>query len=136
MSIIFYHDEEQRNMAVASKEREEARLGRKIFTEIRPFSEFYLAEDYHQKYYLRQRMDLMKEFSAIFPDSHDFVYSTAAARVNGYCGGYGTPASLQKNLERLGLSAAGQQKLLGIADRGLVPGCPVPLTSIRLSQAP
>lgn len=96
MSIIFYHNEEQRRLAVASREQEEARLGRKIFTEIAPFSGFYMAEDYHQKYYLQGERRLMGEFRAMYPDFRGFIDSTAAARVNGYLGGYGTVEALQE----------------------------------------
>ena len=126
MSIVFYHNEEQRRLAIDSKEHEESRSGRSILTEIIPFSEFYLAEDYHQKYYLRQESSLIQELSAIYPDISDFIDSTAVARLNGYVGGYGTPETLEKELNSLGLSEAGKMRLLEIADIGLVPGCVVP----------
>jgi peptide-methionine (S)-S-oxide reductase len=126
MSIVFYHNDEQRKIAISSKEHEVARLGRNIVTEIVPFSEFYLAEDYHQKYYLRQESGLFQELSAIYPDIGDFINSTAVARLNGYVGGYGMPETLEKELDSLGLSEAGKMKLLEIADRGLVSGCAVP----------
>ena len=126
MSIVFYHNDEQRQIAISSKEREEARLGRSIVTEITSFSGFYLAEDYHQKYYLRQEPHLVKELSAIYPDISDFIYSTSVARVNGYAGGYGTLPTLEKELNSLGLSTLGRNRLLEIADRGLIPGCPLP----------
>ena len=51
---------------------------------------------------------------------------TAAARLNGYIGGYGTAETLQDGLSELGLSEAGNKKLLEIADRGLKPGCALP----------
>jgi len=113
-------------MANSSKEREEAILGRSIVTEITPFSGFYLAEDYHQKYYLRQQPGLSQELIAIYPDKGDFIDSTAVARLNGYVGGYGTLPTLEEELNSLGLSATGRNKLLEIADRGLIPGCPLP----------
>jgi peptide-methionine (S)-S-oxide reductase len=52
-SVIFYHDEEQKAAAIASKERAQAsgRYSRPIVTEIRPAAVFYRAEDYHQQYY-------------------------------------------------------------------------------------
>ncbi len=128
MSIIFYHSEEQKRLAIETKESEEARLGKHIFTEIVPFSEFYLAEDYHQKYYLRQEPALMVEFSAIYPATEDFIASTAVARVNGYVGGYGELATLEERLGLLGLSEAGIKRLLEIAARGLEPVCTLPDT--------
>ena len=127
MSIIFYHDDEQKRLATESKERQESRPGRKIFTEIVPFSAFYLAEDYHQKYYLQQEPKLMKEFNAIYPDAEDFVDSTAVARVNGYVGGYGSSDTLTEQVASLGLSDNGKQRLLEIAEIGLIPGCSVRL---------
>jgi peptide-methionine (S)-S-oxide reductase len=128
MSIIFYHNEEQRRLAIETKESEEARLGGDIATEIVPFSKFYLAEDYHQKYYLRRESALMEEFNAIYPDPKDFIDSTAAARVNGYVGGYGTLATPEEEPGILGLSQAGIERLLEIADRGLKSVCPLPNT--------
>ena len=126
MSIVFYHNDEQKGLASDAKEREENLLGRNIITEIVPFSEFYLAEDYHQKYYLRQERDLMPEMSGIYPAAADFMSSTTVARINGYVGGYGRLATLQAESNSFGLSEAGRNKLLQIADRGLVPGCGLP----------
>ena len=113
-------------LAIDSKECEESRSGRSIATEIIPFSEFYLAEDYHQKYYLRQEPDLLKELRTIYPAIEGFVSSTAVARVNGYVGGYGTQETFEEELSSLGLSDTAKMRLLEIADRGLVPGCAVP----------
>jgi len=51
-SAIFYHDEEQRQVAERVKERVQ-RSGKwdgRIVTEIVPAGEFWAAEDYHQKY--------------------------------------------------------------------------------------
>ncbi|MEM2160322.1 MAG: peptide-methionine (S)-S-oxide reductase MsrA [Candidatus Nitrosotenuis sp.] len=54
-SVIFCHDSEQEKIAHASKEKLEksGRFGKKIVTEIKPAPEFYKAEEYHQKYYLK-----------------------------------------------------------------------------------
>ena len=125
MSIVFYHSEEQRRLAIDSRERVKSQLGLSIITEIIPFSEFYLAEEYHQKYYLRNEAGLLKELRTIYPAIEDFISSTAVARINGYVGGYGIPETFDKELNSLGLSEAGQKRLLAITDRGLVPGCAV-----------
>jgi len=50
-TAIFYHDEEQHRLAEKSKEDVEAKLGKRVLTQIVPASEFYPAEDYHQNYY-------------------------------------------------------------------------------------
>jgi peptide-methionine (S)-S-oxide reductase len=114
-STIFYHSDEQERLATESRDREEAGQGKAIYTEIVPFSKFYMAEDYHQKYRLRQAPELMEELQAIYADDGDFVNSTAAARLNGYMGGNGTTATLQSELDLLGLSADGSQRLLDVA---------------------
>ncbi len=52
-SAIFYHSDEQRQQALASKQALEASLdnGQPAVTAVRPAQEFYPAEDYHQNYY-------------------------------------------------------------------------------------
>ncbi|HEY7557365.1 MAG TPA: peptide-methionine (S)-S-oxide reductase MsrA [Candidatus Binatia bacterium] len=50
-SAIFYHDENQKRLAEASKEAVSKRFDKPIVTEIVPAAEFYPAEDYHQDYY-------------------------------------------------------------------------------------
>ncbi|HEX6576628.1 MAG TPA: peptide-methionine (S)-S-oxide reductase MsrA [Gemmatimonadaceae bacterium] len=51
-SAIFYHDDEQKEAAIKSKEERDrsGRYRRPIVTEITPSTEFYMAEDYHQQY--------------------------------------------------------------------------------------
>jgi len=55
-SAIFYHNDQQRTVAEQSKEEldRSGRFDKPIVTEIRPFSRFYKAEDYHQDYYKTQ----------------------------------------------------------------------------------
>lgn len=126
MSAIFYHNEDQKRLATETRDREAARRKSRIFTEILPFTAFYLAEDYHQKYRLRHEPDLMREFMAVYPDSRDFTGSTAVARVNAYLDGYGTPEALQAEVNSLGLSSEGSKKLLDIvATRSASRGCPL-----------
>ncbi len=52
-TAIFYHNEEQKRLAEASKEvlEKSDRYDKSIFTIITPASTFYKAEEYHQKYY-------------------------------------------------------------------------------------
>jgi peptide-methionine (S)-S-oxide reductase len=52
-SVIFYHDEEQKNKAEEYKIKldKSGAYNNPIVTEIAPFSHFYAAEDYHQDYF-------------------------------------------------------------------------------------
>lgn len=52
-SGIYVHDEDQRRLAEETKQSVAERFGQPVATEITPVSEFYVAEDYHQGYYLR-----------------------------------------------------------------------------------
>jgi peptide-methionine (S)-S-oxide reductase len=124
MSIIFFHNEEQRRLAMETRDREAIRRNGKIFTEIVPAAEFYPAEAYHQKYSLRRETDLMRELKAMYPNEIDFMNSTAAARLNGYLDGYGSLEVLKAELDSYGLSAGSKKRLLSIAGRReLTPGC-------------
>src|SRR5579862_7060589 len=57
-SAIFFHDEAQRRAAEASKQAIAAsgRIKDPIVTDILPASQFYPAEDYHQKYYVKSAL--------------------------------------------------------------------------------
>jgi hypothetical protein len=111
MSLAFYHNAEQHLAIKETMAEEETRRGKAIVTEVRPAGEFFRAEDYHQKYYLRQQRQLAEEFKIIYPQSREFTDSTATARVNGYLGGNGTTEQMTTELPQLGLSKIGQTRL-------------------------
>jgi peptide-methionine (S)-S-oxide reductase len=52
-SAVFYHNEKQKEVAEFYKEKLDASgaFDKKIVTEITPFANFYVAEDYHQNYF-------------------------------------------------------------------------------------
>ncbi len=55
-SAIFYYDDEQKRIATQSKEAAQPDFGGKIVTEITAFTNFYAAEDYHQRYFEKKGM--------------------------------------------------------------------------------
>jgi peptide-methionine (S)-S-oxide reductase len=113
MAAVFFHNDEQKRLALETKDREAEKRQDRIQTEILPFSGFYLAEDYHQKHYLRNS-DFFEVLNTIYPEAGDFTNSTAAARVNGYLAGLGTVRALKKELKSLGLSPEREEELTNI----------------------
>ena len=113
-SVIFYHDEEQKQMALETKKALSAKLDKPILTEIAPASDFYLAETYHQKYRLQQNVSLMELLAPQFETNEAFIDSTLAARLNGYLGGQISLAQLEEELDRLNVASESIEEILSI----------------------
>ncbi len=116
-SFIFFKNESQKKTAEKSLAETAERVRREIHTGIKPASQFTRAENYHQKYYLQMRESIKDEFLKIYPLMNDLLKSTAAARVNGFAGGYGSRKELEGVIDSLGLSPAGKEKLREIVRR-------------------
>ena len=110
-NAVFYTSEEQRQAAIASRQALQEKLDRELDTAIEPAGIFTPAEDYHQKYYLQRVAPLMKELQQRYPDRQQLFHSTAAARLNGYLGCNGDPASFGTDLRAVGLPAELEQDL-------------------------
>ena len=54
-SEVFYVDEKQKNIASAVKDKFNKTLGGKVVTNINPLTTYIAAEDYHQKYIMKNR---------------------------------------------------------------------------------
>ena len=117
MNVIFFDDDRQHKLALASKDRVEKQLDRKVKTEVLPLRSFTMAEDYHQKYILKGHRVLAEEVSRVYPLHSDLVASTAAARLNGYVDGHGSREQLQREIDLLGLSENGRRVLAGLVKK-------------------
>ena len=117
MKAVFYHNEQQREQAIASKVAIEDKNGSIVRTEIVPIRSFTNAEDYHQKFTLKEHKYFKNEMTLIYPRHQDLVDSTAAARLNGYLGGYSTRDQLSKEIDSLGLSVEAKEKLTEMISR-------------------
>lgn len=99
---------ERLHAAVAALEE---RVSRRVVTEVFE-GPFHRAEDYHQKWRLRRRERVFQELSRSYSDERSLLDSVAATKLNGYVGGHGTRAQLERDVGRLGLSSAAQVELL------------------------
>lgn len=83
MSVIFYHNEEQYKKAIEVRDRIELKKNIELVTEILPFGKFYLAEFYHQKYYLQGFDYAMAILKEKFPTPQKFLDSPEVTKFNG-----------------------------------------------------
>lgn len=111
-NILFYHDDNQENIAERTKRELSSESEKEVYTRIKEIGEFYPAETYHQKYRLRQSSPYIGIMKDIYPDPEDIRDSTAAARLNGFLAGHGTPEQVNKLIGKLGLTRAARDKLL------------------------
>lgn len=116
-SLILYVGDMQAEAAAESVGRYAALLGAPVLTRIRPLDRFYPAEDYHQKYGLRNDRTLMAEMRGYYPDQVHLRESTAAMRLNGFAYNGGRASLLATEIGSYGLTEAGEMHLRGIVGR-------------------
>ena len=115
-NVVFFHNKKQQLQAMESKIDLEQKINKTVKTGVMPLNSFTMAENYHQKYYLKNHA-LKKEIMRIYPLHKDFVDSTAAARLNGYIGRNGSREQLSREIESLGLSDAGKRLLIKLVTK-------------------
>ncbi|HCQ89443.1 MAG TPA: methionine sulfoxide reductase [Clostridium sp.] len=115
-SIIFYRTDEERIIAENSKRDFEDALDITFNTEIIPLRKFYLAENYHQKYYLQKASILMKELATKYSNFNEFMNSTLACKLNSYCKGHGTIAMLKNDIHKFELNEISKRALFDIVE--------------------
>jgi peptide methionine sulfoxide reductase msrA/msrB len=102
-TAIFFHDEEQRRLAEASKQEldRSGRFKKPVVTEIRPLTRFYAAEGYHQDYYKKNslRYGLYRQGSGRDPFIQQ-VWGKPTEKASGGSAAYAKPseAELRKRL--------------------------------------
>ncbi|XP_076259498.1 methionine sulfoxide reductase A isoform X4 [Rhynchophorus ferrugineus] len=100
MSLILYHDEDQKRIAEIEIKIEAGKRNEKLLTELAPAGPFYPAEDYHQKYRLQKHGWIAEELN-LTPEL--LQTSEVAAKLNGYIAGVGTVEEFEKDVKRLAI---------------------------------
>ncbi len=104
MSAIWYHDVQQQAIAQRLRDDSNLRFDGRVTTPVLPLTQFYLAENYHQKYRLQSKPALMKIFHVMYPSFADFNNSTTAARLNAFAAGDGTRRLFEQEVDLYGFS--------------------------------
>jgi len=98
LSIFLYQDTYQKEVLEKIKQEiEEAKL-QPIGTEIAPLDQFTLAEERHQKYYLKRYSNATQKLREHFLTEEAFTDATLVARLNSFVKGYGTLSSLKQEI--------------------------------------
>lgn len=100
MSLILYHDEDQRRIAEKDIEIEAGKRNEKLVTELAKAGTFYPAEDYHQKHRLQKFKWIVEELNLT---SEQLQTSQVAAKLNGYLAGVGTIEAFEKDVKKLAI---------------------------------
>jgi peptide-methionine (S)-S-oxide reductase len=109
MSAIWYHNDTQKQLASQTKEQQQQKMKKcQLVTLIAPAQRFYLAEDYHQKYYLQGEKALFNVLKLDPRDAHAIANSRVATRLNAFVGGYTTLENLEMEFDSFELSDSAQ----------------------------
>lgn len=107
-SLIFYRNDEEYGVAKSKLDAIRAKTpdDESVYTELKSFEIFYLAEPEHQNRSLKLETSLYHELEDIFGSDDQMLLSILVSKLNGYIYGYGT---LEGALELLDLSGLSEQ---------------------------
>ncbi|KAK0394688.1 hypothetical protein QR680_000875 [Steinernema hermaphroditum] len=114
-SGILYVNDEQKKLAEEALEKARKNFTSELETYIQPFAEFYVAEDYHQKYWLRCQKDIHEQLQL---SDQELIDSPLAAKVNAFLAGYSNFDVLKSLQKEYNLNEALAAHIEDIAKRG------------------
>lgn len=114
LSLLRCRGDEQLGAAERVKKEMEVELGEKIETDIAPFTDFTLAEERHQKYYLKRYPKALEQLQMLYPEPSLLLNSTFAARLNGFVKGFRSKDSLLEELAGWEIGLEGRTVLLDL----------------------
>lgn len=98
LSIFLFHDRYQKGVLEKIKKETQDSNSQEIGTEIAPLVQFTLAEERHQKYYLKRYSNATQKLREHFLTEEAFNNATLVARLNSFVKGYGTLSSLKEEI--------------------------------------
>lgn len=112
ISLIRFRSPEQERMVEKVKRQMEQKIGEEIETDIAAFTDFTLAEERHQKYYLKRYPKAMEQLAPLYPDVGLLADSTFAARLNGFVKGFGNRQNLKSEITGWNIAPEYQEILI------------------------
>lgn len=104
MSLVVYYNHSQKVKALKSKENLEVNENKTIYTEFQPYSTFYIAENYHQKYLLKRYKNVIASLEKLYSTHDELINGTMTARLNGFVRGKGSLADLKEEVKTWNIS--------------------------------
>lgn len=117
-SLIFYRNESEHQIAQDKLQaiRMKTPEDESVYTELKAFKVFYLAEAEHQNRSLKQEVSLYRELTEIYETPERIQLSILASKLNGYIYGYGSMESARVLLEQSGLSEASRRRVIEVIE--------------------
>ena len=112
VSSLRYHNEQQLQIIDKVKAIMEQELGEPIETEITLLEHFTLAEQRHQKYYLKRYPKALEQLEPFYSSEESLVDSTFAARLNGFVKGFGTRDQIVTEIQSWQVDESARQQLI------------------------
>lgn len=114
LSIFLYQDIDQKDAIKKIKTEIQTKNSQIIGTEIAPLDHFTIAEERHQKYYLKRYSNATQKLREHFLTEVAFTNATLVARLNSFVKGYGTLSSLKEEIMQWDREEAG--KVISLVD--------------------
>ncbi len=111
ISLLRFHSTQQQSTIARIKEEMENKLGEKIDTDIAPYDHFTLAEERHQKYYLKRYPRILKQLEPHYSNTEKLQDSIFAARLNGFAKGFGSREKLMAEIADWNISEQSRKEL-------------------------
>lgn len=115
-SVILAADEEQWAVAERVLDHYQRQSGSPMATVIEQLDTFYVAEDYHQKFYLQNRRDVVALLDAFYGSRQAWFVTRLAGQLNAIVGGELPLEEFQASITERGLTDEEIQLALEIVD--------------------
>lgn len=113
ISLLCYRGEEQLKAIETVRARMEKELGEGIETEVASFKAFTMAEERHQKYYLKRYPKALEQLKSIYTEEVELTDATFAARLNGFVKGFGTKEGLIQEIGNWNIETSQRELFMG-----------------------